>query len=130
MTELRTKGADARLRGSNRDLVTSVLAAALALLPLFFVTGLLAQSIVEYQSYTASIAEFGDTAAMNAEEERGNIVMASLVLAGLWFFLTGLAVAYSAMTKGRVLQTAVRVGGGVAVVVGVMLLVWLTVGTA
>ncbi|GAA4375416.1 hypothetical protein [Agromyces bauzanensis] len=80
MTNLRTNAAEMRRRGSNRNLVTSVVAAVLALLPLFFVTGLLALSIDEYQSYTASIAEYGDAAAMKAEEERGNIVMASFVL--------------------------------------------------
>ncbi|WP_448006712.1 hypothetical protein [Agromyces bauzanensis] len=130
MTNLRTSGADMRRRGSNRNLVTSVVVAVLAVLPLFFVTGLLALSIDEYQSYTASIAEYGDTAAMNAEEERGNIVMASFVLVVLWFFLTGLAVTYAAITMGRVFRTAVWVGGGLAVAVGVMLLVWLTAGAA
>lgn len=130
MTNLRTNDADMRRRGSNRNLVSIVMAAVLALLPLFFVTMLLASSIDEYQSYTASIAEYGDTAAMNAEEERGNIVMTSFALALLWFFLTGLAVIYAAITKGRVLRTAVWVGGGLAVAVGVMLVFGLTVGTA
>ena len=129
MTNLQPSGADMR-RGTTRSLVSIVVAAVLALLPLFFVTMLLALSLDEYQSYTASIAAYGDTAAMNAEEERGNIVMASIVLTVLWVFLTGLAVTYAAITKWRVLRTAVWVGGGLALAVSVMLLLGLTVGTA
>lgn len=130
VTNLRTNGADMRPRGLARNLVSIVMGSVLALLPLFFVTMLLALSIHEYQSYTAAIPEYGGTAALNAEEERGNIVMGSFALVLLWFFLTGLAAAYAAITGARVLRTTVWAGGGMAVAIGVMLLFGLTAGTA
>lgn len=129
MTRLQTD-AGMRRRGSARNPVSIAVAAVLALLPLFFVTMLLALSIHEYQSYTAAIHEHGGAAAKNAEEERGNIVMTSFGLVVLWVFLTGIAVTYAATTGGPVLRTAVRVGGGLALAVGVMLLFGLTFGTA
>ncbi|MRG60680.1 hypothetical protein GE115_12490 [Agromyces sp. CFH 90414] len=130
MTNLRTNGTEMRRSRWARNLVAIVMGAVLAVLPLFFVTMLLALSIHEYQSYTAATSEYGGTAALNAKEERGNIIMGSLALVVLWFFLTGLAAAYAAVIEGRVLRTAIWAGGVMAVAIGAMLLFGLTVGTA
>lgn len=100
------------------------------LVPAFILSGLLALSIDEYQSYSASIAEYGDTAALNADEAKFGIQICSFLLAILWLFVTGIAAVIAARTRLPVLRTVVFVGGGLALLVGLVLLLGLTIGTA
>ncbi|RZU66985.1 hypothetical protein EV379_3360 [Microterricola gilva] len=99
------------------------------LVPAFYLTMLLALNIDEYQSYRAAIAEYGDTAASNADEAALGIQLCSLLLAILWLFVTGIAAAMAAATRLPVIRTTVFIGGGLALFVGLMLFLGLTFGT-
>ena len=98
-------------------------------MPAFFLSALLALSIDEYRSYSASIAEHGDTAAGNADEAMFGIQVCSFLLAILWLFVAGIAATIAASTGRPVLRTVVFVGGGFALFVGLMLFLGLTIGT-
>lgn len=99
------------------------------LVPAFYLTMLLALNIDEYQSYSASIAEYGDTAASNADEAALGIQIFSFLLAILWLIVTGIAAAMAAASRRPAIRTTVFVGGGFALAVGLLLFLGLTVGT-
>lgn len=95
----------------------------------FYLSMMLALSIDEYQRYSASIAEYGDIALMNADEAEFGIQLCLFLLAILWLFVTGIAAAIAAGTRLPILRTVVIVGGGLALFVGVALFLGLTIGT-
>lgn len=116
-------------RRSSTGISWITILAVAGLVPAFILSGLLALSIDEYQSYSASIAEHDDTAALNADEALFGIRVSSFLLAVVWLFATGIAAAIAAGTKVPVLRTVVIVGGGLAVFVGLVLFLGLTIGT-
>ena len=95
----------------------------------FYPSILLALSIDEYQRYSASIVEYGDIASLNAGEAEFGIYLFGFLLAILWLFVTGIAAAIAAGARLPVLRTALTVGAGLAVFVGVMLFLGLTIWT-
>jgi hypothetical protein len=95
----------------------------------FYLSILLALSIDEYQRYSASIAEYGDIAALNAGEAEFGIYLCGFLLVILWLLVTGIAAAIAAGARLPILRTAVVVGAGLAVFVGVVLVLGLTVWT-
>lgn len=104
--------------------------AVAGLVPAFFLSGLLALSIDEYQNYSASSTEYGDTAALHADEALFEIRVGSFLLGVVWLFVMGIAAAIAAGTKLPVLRTVLIVGGGgLAVFVGLLLFLGLTIGT-
>ena len=126
-------GIDPRLgpttqRRSSVGIVWGSLAIA-GLVPAFILSGLLALNIDEYQNYSASVAEYGDTAASNADEAKFGIQICSFLLTILWLLITGIAAAIAAKRHLPVLRTALFVGGGLALFVGLMLFLGLTIGT-
>lgn len=129
VTEINPRFDGAFQRRSSTRAVWVALAIA-GLLPAFILTSLLALSIDEYQSYGASIAEFGGAAAANADEAAFGIQLSSVLIAFLWLFITGSAAVIAASTRLPVLRTVATVGGGLALFVGLMLFLGLTIGTA
>lgn len=66
---------------------------------------------------------------MNADEAEFGILLCLFLLAILWLFVTGIAAAIAAGTRLPILRTVVVVGGGLALFVGVVLFLGLTIGT-
>ena len=93
----------------------------------FYVSILLALSIDEYQRYSASIAEYGTIASLNAGEAQFGIYLSAFVLALLWVLVTGIAAAIAAGTRLPILRTVVVVGGVLVLFVGIVLVLGLTI---
>ncbi|MGH3703200.1 MAG: hypothetical protein ACRDT9_01095 [Agromyces sp.] len=129
MTELDTRqagGPDKPRRRSIGGLVSILVLLILALVPALYIALLLSLSIDGYQTYTAASIQPGDNASLNAGEERLGIVVASFAFVLMWFIVTGIAAAIAAATGWPVVRTVVYVGGGLALVVGVLVVAWLT----
>ncbi|MCD2444152.1 hypothetical protein LQ757_17850 [Agromyces sp. SYSU K20354] len=116
-------------RRSSTGIRWIIILAVAGLVPAFFLSVLLALSIDEYQSYSAAAAEYGDTAALHADEALFGIQIGSFLLAVVWLLVTGIAAAIAARTTLPVVRTVLFVGGGLALGVGLVLSLGLTIGT-
>jgi hypothetical protein len=129
VTEIDPRLARTTRRGPSIGFAWIVILVVAGLASAFYLSILLALSIDEHQRYSASIAEYGDTASMNAGEAEFGIQLCIFLLAILWLFVTGIAAAIAAGTRLSILRTVVAVGGGLALFVGVVVFLGLTIGT-
>ncbi|MFF2389144.1 hypothetical protein [Agromyces sp. NPDC058104] len=110
--------------------ITSFIVLALfAMVAACIPTGLLAVSLDAYWGYVAATPEHGDQATANADQELFGVGLSSFLLVLFWLLMTGFAASIAAATGAPVLRTSVIVGVGLALFMGIMLFLWLTIGT-